>query len=119
RPLLLVAALVTSLAKHLAVLLLRHALAALLDDGTHADLTDVDDGCRRKRRRAAHQRHSLPGASARVRGGPLQRQTLRQHLLHRGLRHAEGLAHPDRRQVARSEERRVGKERRAEWPPQR
>src|SRR5690606_18923220 len=100
RPLLLVAALVTSLAKHLAVLLLRHALAALLDDGTHADLTDVDDGCRRKRRRAAHQRYSLPGASARVRGGPLQRQTLRQHLLHRGLRHAEGLAHPDRGQVA-------------------
>jgi len=33
--LLLVAALVTSLAKQLAVLLLRHALTALLDDRTH------------------------------------------------------------------------------------
>jgi len=32
QPLLLVAALVASLAKQLAVLLLRHALAALLDD---------------------------------------------------------------------------------------
>jgi len=33
--LLLVAALVARLAKELAVLLLRHALATLLDDGTH------------------------------------------------------------------------------------
>jgi len=37
--LLLVATLVASLAKQLAVLLLRHALAALLDNGTHKDLT--------------------------------------------------------------------------------
>src|SRR5690349_13170711 len=39
RRLLLVAALVARLAQQLAVLLLRHALAALLDDGTHGDLT--------------------------------------------------------------------------------
>src|SRR3954466_4178612 len=37
----LVAALVTSLAKQLAVLLLRHALTALLDDRTHRYLTDL------------------------------------------------------------------------------
>ena len=37
--LLLVATLVASFAKQLAVLLLRHALAALLDNGTHKDLT--------------------------------------------------------------------------------
>ena len=42
--LLLVATLVTRLAKQLAVLLLRHALAALLDDGTHVHLIRVDDG---------------------------------------------------------------------------
>jgi hypothetical protein len=38
--LLLVATLVARLAKQLAVLLLRHALAALLDDGTHQNLTE-------------------------------------------------------------------------------
>jgi hypothetical protein len=37
--LLLVATLVASLTKQLAVLLLRHTLAALLDDRTHVDLT--------------------------------------------------------------------------------
>jgi hypothetical protein len=41
--LLLVATLVTSLAKQLAVLLLRHTLAALLDYGTHTNLMSV--GC--------------------------------------------------------------------------
>jgi len=39
RRLLLVATLVASLAKQLAVLLLRHALATLLDYGTHTHLT--------------------------------------------------------------------------------
>ena len=34
-----IATLVTSFAKQLAVLLLRHTLAALLDDGTHENLT--------------------------------------------------------------------------------
>jgi hypothetical protein len=38
--LLLVATLVARLAKQLAVLLLRHTLAALLDDGTHQNLTE-------------------------------------------------------------------------------
>ncbi|GAA1779432.1 hypothetical protein GCM10009748_10420 [Agromyces lapidis] len=38
--LLLVATLVARLAKKLAVLLLRHALATLLDDGTHQNLTE-------------------------------------------------------------------------------
>src|SRR5690348_3193077 len=39
RGLLLVATLVARLAKKLAVLLLRHTLATLLDNGTHVDLT--------------------------------------------------------------------------------
>jgi hypothetical protein len=39
RRLLLVAALVTSLTKQLAVLLFRHALTTLFDDGTHENLT--------------------------------------------------------------------------------
>jgi hypothetical protein len=39
--LLLVATLVTSLAKQLAMLLLRHTLAALLDNGTHGHLTKI------------------------------------------------------------------------------
>src|SRR3546814_18868105 len=39
--LLLVATLVTRLAQELAVLLLRHALAALLDDGTHVHLAST------------------------------------------------------------------------------
>jgi len=38
--LLLIATLVASLAKQLAVLLLRHALATLLDDGTHGTYLD-------------------------------------------------------------------------------
>jgi hypothetical protein len=41
--LLLVATLVTSLTKKLAVLLLRHTLASLLDYRTHTDLTKI--GC--------------------------------------------------------------------------
>jgi len=41
--LLLVATLVARLAKKLAVLLLRHALAALLDDGTHGTYLELDD----------------------------------------------------------------------------
>jgi hypothetical protein len=41
RGLLLVATLVARLAKKLAVLLLRHTLATLLDNGTHVDLTKV------------------------------------------------------------------------------
>jgi hypothetical protein len=41
--LLLVATLVARLAKKLAVLLLRHALAALLDDRTHGNLTKIGD----------------------------------------------------------------------------
>ena len=45
--LLLVATLVASLTKQLAVLLLRHALAALLDDRTHGNLTKSVAGCRR------------------------------------------------------------------------
>ena len=42
--LLLVAALVASLAKQLAVLLLRHALATLLDNGTHRLPPAVETG---------------------------------------------------------------------------
>ena len=42
--LLLVATLVARLAKKLAVLLLRHALAPLLDDGTHVYLTVKSNG---------------------------------------------------------------------------
>ena len=40
--LLLIATLVASLAEKLAVLLLRHTLAALLDNRTHEDLTEID-----------------------------------------------------------------------------
>src|SRR5690625_1418177 len=47
RWLLLVAALVARLAKELAVLLLRHTLAALLNYGTHSDLTNKLDTDRR------------------------------------------------------------------------
>jgi hypothetical protein len=39
--LLLIATLVASLAEKLAVLLLRHTLATLLDDRTHEDLTEI------------------------------------------------------------------------------
>ena len=42
--LLLIATLVASLTKKLAVLLLRHTLAALLDDRTHEDLTKIGFG---------------------------------------------------------------------------
>jgi hypothetical protein len=44
--LLLVATLVARLAKQLAVLLLRHALATLLDDGTHENLTKIRSAAR-------------------------------------------------------------------------
>ncbi|GAA1057607.1 hypothetical protein GCM10017608_00090 [Agromyces luteolus] len=44
--LLLVATLVARLAKQLAVLLLRHALATLLDDGTHENLTKIGSAAR-------------------------------------------------------------------------
>lgn len=51
--LLLIAALVASLAEQLAVLLLRHALATLLDDGTHGTylvrMLAADGGTRRAR----------------------------------------------------------------------
>src|SRR5690606_6695206 len=61
--LLLVATLVASLAKQLAVLLLRHALAALLDDRTHGNLTTSGVG-----------RHRKP--DARVRAGKMPRDSL-------------------------------------------
>jgi len=53
--LLLVATLVTSLTKQLAVLLLRHALATLLDYGTHKDLNccSEDDRVRSEPRKIA------------------------------------------------------------------
>jgi hypothetical protein len=54
--LLLVATLVARLAKKLAVLLLRHALATLLDDGTHQNLTEKDRAgraCRSRRQKAS------------------------------------------------------------------
>jgi 2-polyprenyl-3-methyl-5-hydroxy-6-metoxy-1,4-benzoquinol methylase len=43
--LLLIATLVASLAEKLAVLLLGHTLATLLNNGTHEDLTKMDFGC--------------------------------------------------------------------------
>src|SRR5690606_25376497 len=77
--LLLVAALVARLAKQLAVLLLRHALATLLDDGTHGTYLDwkLKPGLLRKTTRVADDPAQRPPSLPRPRASRHPRSSRR------------------------------------------
>ena len=83
--LLAVATLVARLAKQLAVLLLRHTLATLLDNRTHVDLTKNQGHAAGTRR---HEVTVYP-TSRRVRDVALSDGGRLQQMLDGGLRHAE------------------------------
>src|SRR6185312_8592137 len=92
--LLLVAALVASLAKQLTVLLLRHALAALLDDRTHGKphyVRGLDAGVRARER--ADERKMPRISLADVGDRPMH------GIGHRGLRHTIAASEPHRRKL--------------------